>query len=384
MNLPPLSLYVHLPWCVKKCPYCDFNSYGTGKAAPKGRYITALLNDIRGESRKADGRVIQSVFLGGGTPSLFAPSEIEDLLKGVRALFVLAEDVEITMEVNPGTVECGSPGGYRDAGVNRLSIGAQTFDNQLLRILGRIHSGRDITRTVQGAREAGFENINIDLMHSLPEQTVEMALADLRAAIELNPEHISWYQLTLEPNTIIPARPPANLPDDDLEVEIQDPGQALLAERGYEQYEVSAYARDGLRCRHNMNYWLFGDYLAAGAGAHGKLTSAGGVGRYQKPANPRQYMRMQEDPKAGVDLAILGQADLVFEFMLNALRLNSGFAEEIFVERTGLTVSDLADTTLAAREKGLIERSEAGFWRPTDLGRRFLDDLQSEFIVDQP
>jgi len=382
MKQPPLSLYIHLPWCVRKCPYCDFNSHKAGDAAPKERYIKALLSDLAAEAGRAGNRPVETVFLGGGTPSLFTPSEIQKLLKGVRALFPLGETAEVTMEANPGTVECGSPTGYRDAGVNRLSIGAQSFDDELLSKLGRIHSSADITRAVREAQDSGFENINIDLMHGLPDQTVELALADLRSAIELEPAHISWYQLTLEPNTVFYARPPANLPDDDLACEIQDQGQALLAEQGYEQYEVSAYARNGQHCQHNLNYWLFGDYLAAGAGAHGKLTSAAGVHRYQKPANPLQYMIAQEAAATETGLMVLSRADLMLEFMLNALRLNDGFAEELFVARTGLPISELERATAEVRQKGLLERNEEGIWRPTDLGRRFLNDLQSEFIVE--
>ena len=383
MMRPPLSLYVHLPWCVQKCPYCDFNSHTAGSgAAPKERYIKALLNDLGRESGRAKDRELESIFLGGGTPSLFSPAEVHELLKGVRALFSLVEDAEVTMEANPGTVECGSPAGYRDAGVNRLSIGAQSFNDELLSKLGRIHSSADITRAVREALDCGFDNINIDLMHGLPDQTVDMALADLMAAISLGPTHISWYQLTLEPNTVFYARPPANMPDDDLAFEIQDRGQALLAEHGFAQYEVSAYARNGQRCRHNLNYWLFGDYLAVGAGAHGKLTTATGVYRYQKPANPLQYMIAQEAPATSTELTGLSRSDLMLEFMLNVLRLNDGFSEDVFVARTGLPKSELEQATTDARRKGLLERNAEGIWRPTELGSRFLNDLQSEFIVE--
>ena len=383
MKLPPLSLYMHLPWCVRKCPYCDFNSHKAGDAAPKERYIKALLRDLAGESDRADERPVETVFLGGGTPSLFTPKEIQELLKGVRALLPLLENAEITMEANPGTVECGSPAGYRAAGVNRLSIGAQSFNDELLSKLGRIHSSADITRAVREASDSGFDNINIDLMHCLPDQNVEMALADLKSAIELEPAHISWYQLTLEPNTVFYARPPANLPDGDLAFEIQDRGQALLAEHGYEQYEISAYARDGQRCQHNLNYWFFGDYLAVGAGAHGKLTTATGVHRYNKPANPLQYMIAQDAPATRTELTSLAPSDLILEFMLNSLRLNDGFAEDLFVARTGLSISELEQATAGARRKGLIERNVEGIWKPTELGSRFLNDLQSEFIVEE-
>jgi len=380
---PPLSLYVHLPWCVRKCPYCDFNSHTAGDAPPKRRYVQALLKDLARESKRARGRVLTSIFLGGGTPSLFSPAEIDHLLQGVRALFTLAEGVEITMEANPGTVECGSPAGYRDAGVTRLSVGAQSFDDGLLSALGRIHSSDDIVRAVREAQDSGFDNINIDVMHGLPGQTIELAMADLIAAIELQPAHISWYQLTLEPNTVFYARPPANLPDDDLAFEIQEHGQALIADHGYTQYEISAYAQDGLQCKHNLNYWLFGDYLAVGAGAHGKLTTQDEIYRYQKPANPLQYMKFQETDDPEITRTVLDRDDLMFEFMLNALRLNDGFAENVFLQRTGLSTSDLIDATRNARQRGLIERDNNEIWKPTELGGRFLNDLQSEFIVQR-
>ena len=380
MTPPPLSLYVHLPWCVRKCPYCDFNSHTAGTAPPRQRYIDALLRDLAREASRADGRTLTSVFLGGGTPSLFPPQEIGQLLKGVRALFTLAEDIEITMEANPGTVECGAPAGYRDAGVNRLSIGAQSFDDALLRTLGRIHNGDDIARAYDAATQGGFDNINIDLMHGLPGQNVEMAMRDLKAAVALGPTHLSWYQLTLEPNTVFYARPPAGLPDEDLAFAIQDCGQALLAAEGYRQYEVSAYARDGRHCRHNLNYWEFGDYLAVGAGAHGKLTTSHGVQRYQKPANPMMYMQVQEAGEPGTAATTLTDDDLLFEFMLNALRLNRGFDEAIFVERTGLPAARLGEASGRARQKGLIERRDSGIWTPTELGSRFLNDLLAEFL----
>ncbi len=383
MKPPPLSLYVHLPWCVRKCPYCDFNSHTAGDAPPKRRYVQALLKDLARESKRARGRVLTSIFLGGGTPSLFSPAEIDHLLQGVRALFTLAEGVEITMEANPGTVECGSPAGYRDAGVTRLSVGAQSFDDGLLSALGRIHSSDDIVRAVREAQDSGFDNINIDVMHGLPGQTIELAMADLIAAIELQPAHISWYQLTLEPNTVFHARPPANLPDDDLAFEIQEHGQALIADHGYTQYEISAYAQDGLQCKHNLNYWLFGDYLAVGAGAHGKLTTQDEIYRYQKPANPLQYMKFQETDDPEITRTVLDRDDLMFEFMLNALRLNDGFAENVFLQRTGLSTSDLIDATRNARQRGLIERDNNEIWKPTELGGRFLNDLQSEFIVQR-
>ena len=380
MKTPPLALYVHLPWCVRKCPYCDFNSHTAGDAAPKRRYIDALRRDLLHERERADDRPLQSIFLGGGTPSLFSPDEIAELLQAVRDQFAVVADAEVTMEANPGTVEFGSPAGYHEAGVTRLSVGAQSFDDSMLQSLGRIHSSDDISRAVRQVRDGGFDNFNIDLMHGLPAQTPAMALADLKAALELEPTHISWYQLALEPNTVFYARPPANLPDDELAFEIQEAGRALLLQHGFEQYEVSAYARDGRRCRHNMNYWTFGDYLAVGAGAHGKISRQGRVFRYQKPANPLQYMTSSERGVPGKPDHALAADELLFEFMLNALRLNEGFPESLFEDRTGLSAGVLLTATESARRRGLIERAASGTWLPTELGGRFLNDLQSEFV----
>lgn len=382
MTPPPLSLYVHLPWCVQKCPYCDFNSHTAGAAAPRKRYLDALLDDFGDEAVRGEGRRLESVFLGGGTPSLFSPGEIGRLLDGVRARFDVADNAEITMEANPGTVECGEPAGYRDAGVNRLSIGGQSFNDESLKRLGRIHNSGDIVRAVNDAQAAGVENVNIDLMHGLPGQSVAAALDDVRMAIKLEPTHISWYQLTLEPNTVFYARPPKDLPDDETACEIQDRGQALLAENGYRQYEVSAYARDDRVCGHNLNYWLFGDYLAAGAGAHGKITNTSGVFRYIKPPNPLQYMKTIEARGEGPELTPIAEADLIFEFMLNALRLTDGFTESVFLERTGLSAAQLEKTLAGVCKKGLVSQETESLWRPTRLGRRFLNDLQAEFLPD--
>ena len=380
MSLPPLSLYVHLPWCVRKCPYCDFNSHSAGAGAPTQRYVDALLADLDQEAKRAADRTIETLFLGGGTPSLFAPEEVGRLLAGVRERFDVADDVEITMEANPGTVECGAPAGYREAGVNRLSIGAQSFDDDALRRLGRIHSSGDIRRAVGEVKSAGFDNFNLDLMHGLPGQTRASAEADVRAAVELGPTHISWYQLTLEPNTVFHARPPENLPDEETVYAIQDAGAALLCDAGFEQYEVSAWTRGGRRCRHNVNYWLFGDYLAVGAGAHGKLSDDEHVFRYRKPANPLQYMLVMEENPAGGELELVEDQDLLFEFMLNALRLSDGFHETVFLERTRLSAERLEAAAGGAVARGLLERGTDSTWRPTGLGRRFLNDLQAEFL----
>jgi len=379
---PPLSLYVHLPWCVRKCPYCDFNSYTAGDKAPRTRYLAALKADLAIEAERAAERPLVSIFLGGGTPSLFSPDEIAELLDAVRERYVLADNIEISMEANPGTVECGDPAGYRRAGINRLSIGAQSFSAACLATLGRIHSVDDIGRSVRAATEAGFTNINIDLMYALPGQDVDAALFDIEQAAELEPQHLSWYQLTLEPNTVFHARPPAALPDEETSWDIQQRGQQLLAELGYEQYEVSAYARRGRRSAHNLNYWSFGDYLAVGAGAHGKISNDEGIWRYVKSANPQQYMEQQEMHGEAPDLQPVGEADRLFEFLLNALRLTDGFDEQLFMARTGLAGDTLRQRLVPAIKKGLIASEEGRFWRVTPLGRRFLNDLQAEFLPD--
>ena len=378
-NLPPLSLYTHLPWCVQKCPYCDFNSYSGGDDAARSRYLEALIADLHREADAVSGRPLVSVFLGGGTPSLFAPAEIGRILNEVAKLFLLADDIEITMEANPGTVECGDPRAYREAGVNRLSIGAQSFDAATLAVLGRIHNVADIERATFEARDAGFDNVNLDLMYALPGQDVAAAMSDIEAAVRLQPDHLSWYHLTLEPNTVFHLRPPAGLPDEDLSFEIQHQGEALLAGLGYGRYEVSAFALEGRQCRHNLNYWSFGDYLAVGAGAHGKVSTAGGVLRYAKPANPQQYMKSIEAGEEVARIAI-GDDDLLFEFMLNALRLSDGFDEPLFTSRTGLPAGRLSRRLEPLVERGLMAQNEAQKWLPTTTGRRFLNDLQAHFL----
>jgi oxygen-independent coproporphyrinogen-3 oxidase len=339
-----------------------------------------LLADLDVEAGRAKSRPLTSIFLGGGTPSLFPPADIEQLIRGIEARFELAADLEITMEANPGTVECGDPVAYRAAGVNRLSVGAQSFDAAMLAKLGRIHSVEDIRRAINSARAAGFVNLNIDLMYGLPGQDVAGALSDLRNAMDLESSHLSWYQLTLEPNTVFHSRPPPDMPTDDLCADIQAAGQSLLASFGYEQYEVSAYARAGLACRHNLNYWTFGDYLAVGAGAHGKITDAAGIWRYAKTANPLSYMQSVEAGKPAASLSALDEGEIVFEFMLNASRLTQGFKLELFSQRTGLPASVLSARLRAVSERGLIEEPENGFWRASGLGVRFLNDLQAEFL----
>jgi putative oxygen-independent coproporphyrinogen III oxidase len=385
---PPLSLYVHMPWCVRKCPYCDFNSHQLKSAAPDGGYIDALIRDFDTELSRARDRRIDTVFFGGGTPSLFQPEDFSRLLGALRQRAAFADDVEVTLEANPGTIERGRFAGYRDAGINRVSLGAQTFGRRALERLGRIHSADDTHRAVAELRAAKLDNFNLDLMYALPEQSFEEALEDVRIACGLEAAHISYYQLTLEPGTVFHARPP-QLPDEDAAWQMQTAGQKLLADAGFVQYEVSAYARLGKRCRHNMNYWLFGDYLGLGAGAHGKLSLAlpQRILRTAKPKQPREYQeQMRTRGVAGESGGPIGEssfiaaADLPFEFMLNALRLNEGFTVRDYRQRTGLAIEPLEAKLADARGRGLLESAEGG-WRPTELGRRFLNDLQASFLA---
>ncbi len=378
--LPPLALYLHLPWCVRKCPYCDFNSHTAGESPPRERYIDALVADLESAAESVAGRELVSIFLGGGTPSLFTPDEIARLLEAVGRELDLAGDAEITMEANPGTVEYGNPRGYRDAGVNRLSIGAQSFDDDLLRQLGRIHSAADTRVAVDAARAGGFDNINIDVMYGLPGQDEAGAIADIEAAASLGAEHLSWYQLTLEPNTVFHARPPAGLPNNDKSLALQLAGQERIAALGYAQYEVSAYSRPGRSCVHNLNYWTFGDYLGLGAGAHGKLTSVDGIVRTTRAPNPLAYMESVEAGTVAAVRNIVSDDELVFEFMLNALRLTGGFASALFEACTGRSVDALEPGISSLERRGLIERTDAPGFRPTERGRLFLDNLQAEFL----
>jgi oxygen-independent coproporphyrinogen-3 oxidase len=378
----PLTLYVHMPWCVRKCPYCDFNSHQLKSARPDVSYIAALLRDFERELPRIEGRRIDCVFFGGGTPSLFAPEEFAHFLGEIRRRADLASDAEITMEANPGTIERGRFAGYAQAGVNRVSLGAQSFETRMLERLGRIHSPEDTERAVEELRAARIENFNLDLMYALPEQTVEEALRDVALACALGPAHISYYQLTLELGTVFHSRPPP-LPDEDTAWLIQTEGQRLLAEAGFEQYEVSAYAKSGARCRHNLNYWLFGDYIGIGAGAHGKVSIAAPerILRTVKPKQPGDY---QARAHRGNDEAIgechaVQVRDLPFEFMLNALRLNEGFSNDCFEGRTGLPLDAVRAQLQGAQRRGLLESALDG-WQPTDLGRRFLNDLQAAFL----
>jgi len=383
---PPLSLYVHMPWCVKKCPYCDFNSHGLRHAPPPyADYIDHLLADL--DADRADlgaalaGRPLISVFFGGGTPSLFSPELIKRLLDGVRERLPLADDTEITLETNPGTVEHGRFDGYLAAGVNRISFGVQSFDDDKLCRLGRIHSAAEAERAVKSAQDAGYANINLDLMYALPRQTLGGALADVDRAVALEPTHISHYQLTLEPNTVFAANPPP-LPDDDHAWAMQEACEARLARAGYGQYEISAYARPGRRCAHNLNYWRFGDYLGIGAGAHGKLSDAasGQVHRRWKSRHPRAYMETAGTPaRLGGD-NIVPVDELPFEYMLNALRLIDGVPLQDFSERTGLSPAAITTKLHDAQQRGWLHR-DPQLLRTTALGQRFLNDVIASFLA---
>jgi oxygen-independent coproporphyrinogen-3 oxidase len=384
-ELPPLSLYLHMPWCVRKCPYCDFNSHTAGPQVPKERYVDAVIADLEmeAESGRAAGRPVTSIFIGGGTPSLFSGSQLARVLAAVRALFEVRRDAEITMEANPGTVECGDLPGYREAGINRLSIGAQSFNSSILQSLGRIHGPAEIVKSVKAARDAGFHRINLDLMFALPGQDLKLAQADIEQALSLEPSHISYYQLTLEPNTVFYSKPPANLPSEEVAWDIQQLGQQMLHAAGFEQYEISAYARPGERCVHNLNYWHFGDYLGAGAGAHGKFTATdSGVWRYAKPAHPFAYMERAERRQFGSPPVAVAAGDLGFEYLLNVLRLPEGFCETELRQRTGLRLAALQPRLDRAAKKGLIESVNGADWKPTALGWQFLNDLQAEFLPD--
>lgn len=378
---PPLSLYVHLPWCVRKCPYCDFNSHQQRGELPFDAYVDALIADLDFDLPLAWGRVVHSVFFGGGTPSLFPPEAIDRFLQLASSRLRFAPGAEITLETNPGTVEHGPFSGYRAAGVNRLSFGVQSFDDGCLQRLGRIHNSGDAERAVKMAQDAGFSNINIDLMYALPQQTLAMAQHDIERAMALSPTHMSHYQLTLEPNTQFAARPPAGIPDIDAAWDIQEACQTQLAQAGFVQYEVSAYAREGHQCAHNLNYWKFGDYFGIGAGAHGKLTlgATQQVQRRWKIRHPNLYLE-----KAGTQDAIAGdeylsEARLPFDFMLNALRLNDGVPMQLFEARTGLPRSAIATQLAKARQNGWLEADD-GWLRPTELGRRFTNDVIGLFL----
>ena len=379
---PPLSLYVHYPWCVKKCPYCDFNSHtarGGSGDLPEGAYIDALLADLETALPQVWGRRVHSVFFGGGTPSLMSAAGFDRVLTGIRTLLPLDPLAEITLEANPGTVEAGRFRDYRAAGVNRLSLGIQSFDDAQLVRLGRIHDGREARVAIDTAL-ALFDRVNLDLMYALPEQTVDAALADLDTALASGASHLSCYHLTLEPNTPFHRAPP-RLPDADQSADMQDAIEARLADAGFRHYETSAFARPGQECVHNLNYWTFGDYLGIGAGAHGKLSSFDGIVREMRHKHPARYLDAAGTRDFVQESREVGVAELPFEFMMNALRLTGGFPRRLFTERTGLPLALIEAELADARERGLLEITTDDI-RPTERGRRFLNDLLTLFLRD--
>lgn len=381
MSLPPLSLYVHIPWCVRKCPYCDFNSHqpDAGTASiPESQYTQALIDDLTQEAAALEGQTISSIFFGGGTPSLFEPSSFARLLTEIDNQIGIETNAEITLEANPGTAEQGKFSGFRQAGINRLSIGIQSFNDQQLTRLGRIHSAAESLGAISMARRAGFDNINLDLMHGLPQQTPDAAQQDLLTAIDCQPEHISWYQLTIETNTEFYKSPPT-LPIEDELADIQFSGEQLLADNGFQQYEVSAYAQPNRRSQHNLNYWRFGDYLGIGAGAHGKITqpTSSQIIRRQKTRLPQHYLDSTKDFCS--QSSAIKSEDLSLEFMMNALRLTDGVSTELFTSRTGLPASTIADTLGKLQQQQLLT-TDPDQIKTTNKGRRYLNDVLAAFI----
>lgn len=383
LQLPPLSLYVHLPWCVRKCPYCDFNSHMQPRHMPEDAYITALIADFEQDAHWLQGRKITTIFFGGGTPSLFSGSALGRLLDHLRNKNYLADAVEITLEANPGTVDSQHFADYVQIGINRLSIGVQSFDDQALQNLGRIHNGDAARNAIMLAHQVGFTNINLDLMHGLPNQTWDMALQDLTTAIDFSPTHLSWYQLTLEPHTVFSRQPPL-LPDIDTRDAIYFAGRTWLAEHGWQQYEVSAYCQPNNTCQHNLNYWQFGDYLGIGAGAHGKITDVHTqqIIRYHKIKHPTSYLAALHEKNVPIiaEQHICSKNELPFEFMLNAMRLFSPIPFALFTERTGLALSHIMPVLQQAQHRDLLTLTAQGF-SLTEQGKNFVNDITELFLV---
>ncbi|MBL8505510.1 MAG: oxygen-independent coproporphyrinogen III oxidase-like protein [Methylobacillus glycogenes] len=391
---PPLSLYIHIPWCVRKCPYCDFNSHESRSEIPEAAYVDALVADLEQSVPRIWGRRVQSIFFGGGTPSLFSAESIDRILSQVRALVPLSSHAEVTLEANPGTVDAQHFRGYRDAGVNRLSLGIQSFDSHYLEKLGRIHDEHQAMAAAELALST-FDSVNFDVMYALPGQTLAHALADAERACQLGPAHLSFYHLTLEPNTPFHRTPPV-LPDDDTSASMQEAIEDILIGHGYQHYETSAFARPGKQCRHNQNYWLFGDYLGIGAGAHSKLSFHDRITRESRHKHPRQYLQHAAQGNAMDQQWSIPRDELPFEFMMNALRLTSGFSAELFEQRTGLALSEIEDTLQLAISKGLLSRTQisqapnhvvgaenlsSATIAPTALGQRFLNELLQLFLI---
>jgi putative oxygen-independent coproporphyrinogen III oxidase len=375
--LPPLALYIHIPWCVRKCPYCDFNSHEARTSIPENDYVDALIHDLEQALPLIWGRKVHSIFFGGGTPSIFSPEAIDRILSAVRARVQLTYEAEITLEANPGTVDEARFAGFRDAGVNRLSLGIQSFNSRHLSALGRIHDEAQARSAAEIALQA-FERVNLDLMYALPEQNLDEALSDVRTALALGPTHLSCYHLTLEPNTPFYRTPPP-LPDDDASAAMQEAIEALLADAGYQHYETSAFAQPGNRCRHNLNYWLFGDYLGIGAGAHSKLSFHDRILRQSRYKHPASYLQKTATGEHIEQERVLGAEDLGFEFMMNALRLTEGFETPLFEERTGLPLSAVKEPLVEAESKGLITWDVARI-APTLRGQRYLNELLQLFL----
>jgi len=379
--LPPLSLYIHIPWCVRKCPYCDFNSHTAAEKLPEKEYLKSLFMDLEQDLPSVWGRTVQSVFIGGGTPSLFSAEAIDELICGLRMRLPLEPMAEITLEANPGAIEASKFAEFHNAGVNRISIGCQSFNDGYLNALGRIHSGRNAILAAETAHAAGFDNFNLDLMFGLPDQTLEAAMDDIKQAISLSPSHISHYQLTIEPNTLFHHSPPS-LPEDESTWIMQEQCEAILTEAGFGHYEISAHARQGKQCQHNLNYWQFGDYLGIGAGAHAKITSAAtqNITRSWKLKHPQQYLTAT----TGQHLAgssILNRDDAAFEFMMNALRLKQGFTKSLFTERTGLPIHQISQALQQAEQRNLINQDLSSI-QPTEQGWHFLNDLIALFLKE--
>jgi putative oxygen-independent coproporphyrinogen III oxidase len=372
----PLSLYIHLPWCVRKCPYCDFNSHEAKGSLPEELYVSALIDELRLHEAILADRPLLSIFFGGGTPSLFSPDAIARILRGVRELATLTPDCEITLEANPGTIDQERFVGFHAAGINRLSLGIQSLQEEKLKTLGRIHDREQALRAMSFVREAGFSNFNIDIMYGLPQQTIDEALEDIRLALTFKPTHFSWYQLTIEPNTLFHHQPPT-LPHDDALWEMQQAGQSLIQSLGYQQYEVSAYAQPKRECVHNLNYWEFGDYLGIGAGAHSKISDKINIYRMAQIKNPRDYLDATK--RRSMVKTPVQEKDCSFEFMLNALRLTQGVPAILFEQRTGLALQTIAPLLEEARSRGLLLDEQERIC-PSERGRQYLNDLMAMFL----
>lgn len=378
-NSPPLSLYIHIPWCVRKCPYCDFNSHESKQAIPEKRYVQALISDLEQSVPRVYGRKIKSIFFGGGTPSLFSPDSINEILSAVRALTPLEYEAEITLEANPGTVDTAHFDGYKQAGVNRVSLGIQSFNAEYLKSLGRIHDDKQAVQAAELALKT-FERVNFDVMYGLPNQKLAHALQDAQMAIKLNPDHLSFYHLTLEPNTPFHRTPPS-LPSDDVNADMQEQIEILLANNGYHHYETSAFSKPKSQARHNLNYWQFGDYLGIGAGAHSKLSYFDKITRETRHKHPKNFMENAEAGNATDNIWNIETQDLGFEFMMNALRLTDGVPIALFQERTGLPINTLLTAIKKAQNKGLLTVTADNI-QPTLLGQRFLNELLTLFITE--